>query len=221
MNLLPAMTFATLVALPNFVLAEHESGSPYRGGPSMYVFGGLSATEYDFEASDFRYSFGDGSLSDVQIDNETNGLRFGVGFGFSPELALEMGFVDLGKLTASGVSDGSQVLNNGYSAGRVDMDADVDGVFLGVKVHTPAHEPVGAYARFGVYSWEFAGTLEDSSRSGKFSVEGTDPYIGIGLRFAVARNADIQIGYDHYVLDDDESVNMSANTLSADFVLRF
>ncbi|WP_373081553.1 outer membrane beta-barrel protein [Zhongshania sp.] len=221
MKILPIMTLATVVTLPSLVLAEHGSSNRYRSQPSMYVFGGLSATEYDFEASDFRYSFGDGSLSDVKIDNETNGLRFGVGFGFSPELALEMGFVDLGKLTASGVSDGSQVLNNGYSAGRVDMDAEVDGVFLGVRVHTPVREPMGAYARFGVYSWEFAGTLEDSSRSGKFSVEGTDPYIGIGLRFAVAHNADIQIGYDHYVLDDDESVNMSANTLSADLVLRF
>ena len=221
MKILPVMTLVTFIAIPSLAIAEHGRSSRYSSGPSMYVFGGLSATEYDFEASDFRYSFGDGSLSDIRIDNETNGLRAGLGFGLSPELALEMGFVDLGKLTASGFSDGSQLISNGYSAGRVDMDADVDGIFLGVKVHTPAQEPIGLYARFGIYAWEFDGSLEDSSRRGKFSVEGTDPYIGVGLRFAVAHNADLQIGYDHYVLDDDESVNMSANTLSADLVLRF
>ena len=221
MKILPVMTLAALVAIPSVVLAEHGARNRYQSGPSMYVFGGLSATEYDFEASDFRYSFGDGSLSDIRIDNDSNGLRAGVGFGFSPELALEMGFVNLGKLNASGFSDGSQLANDGYSPGRVDMDGDVDGVFLGVKVHTPVVEPIGLYARFGVYSWEFDGSVEDNSRRGKFSVEGTDPYIGIGLRFAVAHNADLQVGYDHYVLDDDESVNMSANTLSADLILRF
>ncbi len=221
MKILSVVTLTTLVVLPSLVHAEHGASNRYRSGPSMYMFGGLSASEYDFEASDYRYSFGDGSLSDVQVDNESYGLRAGVGFGFSPQLALELGFVDLGKITSTSVSDGSQIANNGFAAGRVDMDADVDGVFFGVKVHTPIEEPVGLYARFGVYSWEFSGTLEDNSRQGEFSVEGTDPYVGIGLRFAVAHNADLQIGYDHYVLDDDESVNMSANTLSADLVFRF
>jgi len=221
MKLLSALTLASVVVIPSLAIAEHRGRSSYQSGPSMYLFGGVSAVEHDYKSSDFRYSFGDGSLTDVHSDTETTGLRIGLGFGFSPELALEMGFVDLGNLTASGFSDGSQVLNNGYTAGRVDMDGDVDGVFLGVKVHTPEREAMGLYARFGVYAWEFAGTVEDNSRSGKFSVEGTDPYVGVGLRFAVAENADLQIGYDHYVLDDDESVNMSANTLSADLVLRF
>ncbi|MDF1693457.1 MAG: outer membrane beta-barrel protein [Zhongshania sp.] len=221
MKLLSALTLASIVVIPNLGLAEHRGRSPYQSGPSMYIFGGASAVEHDYDSSNFRYSFGDGSLSDIDTDNETGGLRLGLGFGFSPELALEMGFVDLGSITGTGFSDGSQLLTNGYTAGRVDMDGDVDGVFLGIKVHTPEREPMGLYARFGVYAWEFAGTVQDNSQGGKFSVEGTDPYVGVGLRFAVAENADLQIGYDHYVLDDDESVDMSANTLSADLVLRF
>jgi hypothetical protein len=221
MKILSVVTIASLVTMSSLVHAEHEGSRRYNSGPSMYMFGGISASEYDFDTSDYRYSFGDGSLSDVRIDTDSHGLRAGVGFGFSPQLALELGFVDLGKMTTSSFSDGSQLANNGFAAGRVDMDADVDGVFFGVKLHTPIHEPVGLYARVGVYSWEFAGTLEDNSRRGKFTVDGTDPYVGVGLRFAVARNADLQIGYDHYVLDDDESVDMSANTLSADLVFRF
>ena len=97
----------------------------------------------------------------------------------------------------------------------------MDGVFLGVNVHTPQSEPVGLFARFGVYSWELDGTLEDSSRGGKFTVEGTDPYAGIGLRLAVAENASVTLAYDHYLLDDDESVKLSANTLSVDLVFSF
>jgi hypothetical protein len=222
MKKLSIITLAAVSLFPMLAEADHlRSSHSYRSGPSMYLFGGVSASSFDFDRSDYRYSFGDGSLSNITLNTESSGGRIGFGFDFSPELGLEFGYASLGSLSGSAISNGSQVLNNGFSAGRVDMDADVDGVFLGVNVHTPQTEPVGLFARFGVYSWELDGTLEDSSRGGKFTVEGTDPYAGIGLRLAVAENASVTLAYDHYLLDDDESVKLSANTLSVDLVFSF
>jgi opacity protein-like surface antigen len=223
MKKLSVITLVTVSLFPMLAEADHlrRSSGSYRSEPAMYIFGGLSTSSYDFDRSDFRYSFGDGSLSNIKTDTESGGGRFGVGFDFSPELGLEFGYASLGSLSGSAISSGSQVLNNGYSSGRVDMDADADGVFLGINVHTPNREQVGLFARFGVYSWELDGTVEDSSRSGEFTVEGTDPYVGAGLRLALAENASVTLAYDHYMLDDDESIKMSADTLSVDLVFRF
>lgn len=223
MKMLPILTLASIAVFPALAEADHlrRGSHSYGSGPSLYLFGGVSSSSFNFNRSDYRYSFGDGSLSDIKLDTESSGGRLGFGFDFSRELSLEFGYASLGSLSGSAISNGSQVLNNGFSAGRVDMDADVDGVFLGVNAHTPLSEPVGLFARFGVYSWEMDGTLEDSSRAGGFTVEGTDPYAGIGLRMAIANNASVTLAYDHYLLDDDESVELSANTLSVDLVFRF
>jgi opacity protein-like surface antigen len=221
MRILAALSIASVASLPMLVQAEHLGRNSYKSGPSMYLFGGLSASKFDFEEGDLRYSFGDGSLSNARIDNESSALRFGFGFGISPELGLELGYVDLGTLTASAFSDGSQFVNNGYSTGRVDLDGDADGVFLGLNLHTPLHEQVGLFARFGVYSWEFEGTVEDSSRKGDFLVDGADPYIGVGARINLAENTSIQLAYDYYVMDDDKSLKTSVDTISVDIVLRF
>ena len=222
MKTLPLLSLAAVSLFPMFAEADHlRSGQHYRSGPAMYVFGGLGVSSFDFDRSDFRYSFGDGSLSNITLDTESSGGRIGFGFDFSPELGLEFGYASLGSLSGSAISDGSQVLTNGFSAGRVDMDADADGVFLGINVHTPYNEPFGLFARFGLYSWEIDGTLEDSSRSGQFTVEGTDPYAGIGVRMDIAQNASLTLAYDHYILDDDESIKTAADTFSVDMVLRF
>ncbi|WP_022960234.1 outer membrane beta-barrel protein [Spongiibacter tropicus] len=196
--------------------------SPYRSSsPSMYVFGGVGMSDFSWQERDVRYSFGDGSLSDVEVDEQSSAARIGFGLPVGESLAFEMGYVNLGDLTASGFSDGSQVLNNGYSAGRVDIDGSLDALFIGLRLQTPAKEPIGLYARMGIAAWEFDGRVEDSSRRGEFLVEGSDPYLGAGMRLAVARNADIQVGYDYYVFDDDRSIDMSADVVSVDFVLRF
>lgn len=224
MKTLSILTLATISVLPSLAEADHQqrsSHASYRSEPSMYIFGGLSTSSFDFDRSDFRYSFGDGSLSKVTLDTESGGARIGFGFDFSAELSLELGYAALGTLTGSGISDGSQFSNNGFSTGRVDMDANADGVFLGINIHTPRSEPIGLFARFGIYGWELNGTLDDSSRSGQFTVEGADPYAGIGLRLAVADDVSVVLAYDYYVLDDDESINISADTLSVDMVFRF
>ena len=196
--------------------------SPYRSSPpTMYIFGGVGMSDFNWEERDVRYSFGDGSLRNIDIDEQSSAARVGFGLPVGENLAFEMGYVNLGDLTASGFSDGSQVLNNGYSAGRVDIDGSLDALFFGLRLQTPAKEPIGLYARFGIAAWEFDGRVEDSSRRGEFLVEDSDPYVGAGMRLAVARNADIQVGYDYYVLDDDRSIDMSADVVSVDFVLRF
>lgn len=223
------MKVSTLAAVSILTLAsssawsEHYGRDPYRSqsGPGMYLFGGAGITSFDYEDVDHRFSFGDGSLSNIEVDNDTAGARVGLGISFLPELALELGYVNLGELEAIATSNGSQALSGGYAPGRVFMEGDIDGAFVGARIQSPMDEPFGLFARAGVMAWEFSGTLEDSQQRGDFSVEGSDPYLGGGLRFAVGHNTAIEIGYEYYFLEDDASVEFAADRFSADFVLHF
>lgn len=217
---LAVAAITTSILMPS-ASADHLGRSRSYYEPSMYFFGGLGANEYSYDQQDFRYSFGDGSLSNIKQDNESATFRFGLGFGVGQNWSLEMGYADLGDFSATAISSGSGSVNNGYSPGRVDMDADISGGFLGVRVHTPNSEPVGLYARAGIYGWEAEGSVQNGGDIGHFLIEGTDPYVGFGLRLAVDRNINIELGYDHYILDDANSFKASANTLSADIVFRF
>lgn len=218
----PLLRSRSVAAIAALLCTSSALASPYRSAsPAMYVFGGVGMSDFNWQERDVRYSFGDGSLSGVEVDEQSSAARIGFGLPVGESLAFEMGYVNLGELSASGFSDGSQVLANGYSAGRVDIDGSFDALFFGLRLQTPAKEPIGLYARMGIAAWEFDGRVEDSNRRGEFLVEGSDPYVGAGMRLAVARNADIQVGYDYYVLDDDRSLDVSADVVSMDFVLRF
>lgn len=204
--------------------AEHRGGaySAYRSGPQFYVFGGVGASEFDTEAADIRYSFGDGSLRDIEVDDQSTASRIGFGIVMSELLSVELGYASLGSLSAQAVSDGSQVLNEGYAPGRVDIDGDIDGAFVGIRLHSPISEPAAAFVRAGLYGWEMSGWVEDGERRGSFRIEGSDPYIGLGFMMALSPAVALALSYDYYPLEDDrKSFDSAADVLSMDVSLSF
>ena len=222
MNKIHALCLSSSLLLPLAAVADHQRGPVYRSYESgLYLNGGIGASSFDWEARDVRYSFGDGSLSGIEVDNESASFRLGLGYEFGSSLALEMGYVAVGDLSASAISNGSLFNQNGYDSGPVDIDGDVAGVYFGVNLHTPYDEPFGLFVRGGMFSWAFDGRVEDSARSGHFTVEGVDPYVGGGLRFEVAPGTSLLLSYDYYVFDDDESFKSSADTVTAELLLRF
>ncbi|MBD2859884.1 outer membrane beta-barrel protein [Spongiibacter sp. KMU-158] len=190
--------------------------------PSAYFFGGVSVTQFDFGVDEYQYSFGDRSQSDISTNSDSTGGRIGFGLQLSQNLAFELGYVNLGDLSSEAFSDGSNVATGGFAPGNVFMDGDLSGATLGLRLSTPMSEPVGFFTRVGLYGWEFDGVLEDSQDRGRFTVTGTDVYLGLGLRLAMADNADVQLSYDYYPLEaEDKSMDFAADTVSLDFVLRF
>lgn len=204
--------------------AEHlvHSHRGYGSSPNFYVFGGLGASEFDTDAGDIRYSFGDGSLHDITVDNQSTAARFGFGLMLNEAVSIELGYASLGELGADARSDGSRVLNNGYAAGPVDIEGDVDGGFFGVRLHTAMSEPASAFVRAGLYGWNMEGRVEDSSRSGRFLLEGSDVYMGVGFMMALSPSAGVSLSYDYYMLEDDSrAFESAADVLSVDLLLAF
>ena len=222
-KLMTAMILVSLTPLAS--QAEHYGRDPYRSGGfsdlGIYAFGGLGHSDFDYSEEDFRYSFDDGTLRDIDQENTSAAARVGMGLMFSPGISVELGYANLGSFSARARSNGVNLGNNGFAAGRVDMDADADGAFVGLSLSSPMQESLGAYLRGGVYAWEVEGELEDSARHGRFSIEGSDPYVGGGIRLAISRQSSLQIGYDYYWLDDDESFEAGVGVVSADLMFYF
>ncbi len=204
--------------------AGHDGGhySSYSRSPNFYLFGGLGASEFASDAGDIRYSFGDGSLRDIRVDNQSTAARFGFGMMLSEVVSIELGYASLGELSADARSDGSRVLNNGYAPGPVAIDGDIDGGFFGVRLHTPMSEPASAFVRAGLYGWNMEGRVEDSDRSGSFLIEGSDAYMGVGFMMALSPSAGVSLSYDYYMLEDDSrAFESAADVLSLDLLLAF
>lgn len=217
-----AVILAVIAALTASVSAQaNHYGRAYNASPTMYLFGGVSSADSNLSEADVRFSFGDGSLGDIDQDNQSVAWHFGVGYRLGSALAMEFGYVDLGEFAVSAQSDGSSLANNGYAPGRVDIDGATDGVFIGLNVHTPDSEPVGLFLRGGIYGWEVEGQVQDSIGRGRFLVDGVDPYIGAGVRLALDKRIQVQLGYNYYFVDDDSALDFGAGVVGADLVFYF
>ncbi len=215
---------AQLLLFPLVCTASSYSHVSYRSDftSTAYVIAGISASQFEFDESDFRYSFGDGSLSNSDTETDSTGLRFGFGMPLNDSLAVELSYINLGDLSGQGISNGSHIGNGGFNPGQVKMEGDLSGGTLGVRISTSHSAPIGFFTRFGLHAWEFDGVLEDSQDRGRFIVEGSDIYLGLGARLAVAENADIQFSYDYYPLEaEDKSMDFAAESVSMDIVFRF
>ncbi|GAB3381424.1 porin family protein [Spongiibacter taiwanensis] len=213
---------ASLAALAASVPAQaNHYGRAYNASPTMYFFGGVSSSDYNLSREDVRFSFGDGSLRSIDQDNQSVAWDVGVGYRIGPVLSMEFGYVDLGEFAVSAQSDGSAAALNGYAPGRVDIDASTDGVFLGLNVHTPDSEPVGLFLRGGIYSWEVEGQVQDSARRGRFLVDGVDPFVGAGVRLALDKHIQVQLGYNYYFVDDDSALDFGTGVVGADLFFYF
>lgn len=224
MKISPYVSAACLCLATATATAGHLHSPSYSShrDTSMYLFGGLGLSEFDYRRADFRHGFGDGSLSDIELDTDSTAVRFGVGLGITPNVAVEFGIASLGEIHAVAQSDGSRRAANGYAAGEVEMDGDVGGGFLGVRLHSPLSEPAAVFTRFGLYGWSMDGHVEDNDRRGEYTIEGADPYFGVGVMMQLSREASLSLAYDYYMLDDDEqSFESSADVLSMDIVFRF
>jgi len=113
----------------------------------------------------------------------------GINFGLVlADLAVEVGYVDLGGPSATIL--GSQV--------EVDTDGfDAFGV-LGFDLG-----PLGVFAKVGMISWDSEASIDNFT----LTEDGTDPAYGVGAKFGLA-SLDIRAEYEVFDIEDSENVSM-------------
>jgi hypothetical protein len=122
-------------------------------------------------------------------DNSSTSGRVIVGYRVLPTLAIEASYAYLGKITATVPIDEDSV------------DASIKGRSIGIGV--AALVPFGAskqwtgIARVGVASVRTTVSVSSSSVSGSDSDTKTEPYVGLGLNYALTPMFDVGLAWDN------------------------
>lgn len=116
------------------------------------------------------------SVGGVETDRSSTGAKVFGGYQITPNLAVEGGYVDLGKFKSS--------------AGQL----KANGVYLDAVGSVPLSGPLSAYGKVGVFNGKTDGNLISSDR-------GTSGKLGAGLNYAIDRNLSVQGEWERYRLD--------------------
>jgi hypothetical protein len=147
----------------------------------------------------------------VTIDDSDTVTNITGGFYVSPNLSLEAGIITGAEVSAS-VSDGDSgtLYGKTYSvSGTISITAKTDPSYLfGVKYSSPESGPLSVYGKAGMLFWNvsyiasasgtvtYDGTAYSGSSSLTFhSADGSDPYFGWGMSYAIGKDNSINFDY--------------------------
>jgi len=144
----------------------------------------------------------------VTIDDNDTVANFTVDYYVSPSLAFEGGIITGPEVSASLPSNDSGTLHGkSYSAsGALTITAKTDTSYLfGVKYSPSTTGALGVYGKAGLLFWDVdfivsgSGTLTYNGltyNSKTFlQVDGSDPYIGLGLSYEISKNTSLAFDY--------------------------
>ena len=157
-------------------------------------------------------------------DSDTVNIVTGA-FYVSPSLALETGIISGAEVSASlSANDSGTYKGNTYSlSGTATVKAESDPSYLfGVKYSSPG--PLSVYGKTGMLFWNvnytatvsgtftYAGSNYSLSSSTTFhSSDGSDPYIGLGMSYAIGK--DNSINFD-YISSEVDTADISGYVIS-------
>lgn len=154
---LVALTGASLLGGLGLAGTAHAEG--------LYIGGSAGGSHYK----------GD-SIGGVATDRSSTGLKLFGGYQLTPNLALEGGYVDLGKFNSP--------------AGQL----KAQGLYLDAVGTLPISGPWAAIGRIGVVNAKVDNSLVGSDR-------GTTAKVGAGLQYTIDRNLSVQGEWERYRLD--------------------
>jgi len=158
-------------------------------------------------ASDIDEKITAGLITSGPVDGSDSGMKLFGGYRFGRSLALELAYVDLGKLNYSGDFSGSPV-----TGGTV----KVSGLNTSLVATQQATPKLGLFAKAGLYAWnakasDLTGGVPFSSKD-----DGADLSIGVGADYFFTKNVGARVEWEHFELDPGK-----ASLLSAGIVVKF
>jgi len=192
MKLIAWLTGAALLLTGSFALAQ--------GQERFYVGASVGASDIDSKMTT-------GLITSGPVDGSDSGMKLFGGYRFGRSLALELAYVDLGKLSYSGDFLGSPV-----TGGKV----KVSGLNTSLVAMHQATPKFGIFAKAGLYAWD--AKASDVTGGAPFSAkdDGADLSFGVGADYYFTKNVGARLEWEHFELDPGK-----ASLLSAGLVVKF
>jgi OOP family OmpA-OmpF porin len=152
-------------------------------------------------------SIGKASLDDdfdgLEIDDDTTAYRFVGGWWVNRYIALEAGYQNFGDFEQNFTIDGV--------SNRAKLNAD--GYTLGLQGSYPVANRVSVFGRAGAFFWDGEAEVNNVSQA---SPEETNPYLSLGVSYAITDSFSGNADWTHYDLESTDS-----DVFSIGFQFRF
>lgn len=174
-----------LLALCSIGAALAAAAAPALGqGTEFYAGVGVGTTSADV-CDDLA------GLGLTGCDDKDTGFKLYFGKGINQNLAVEIGWVDLGKVAATGPGGSARVSADGIQAAA-----------LGI---VPVNPRFGVFGKVGLYLWDVSAT----GPGGSLSDDGSDIMFGLGLYWNLAQQLDLRAEWEQFDLDGDDITMIS------------
>ena len=191
-KLISSLMVMFLITIP-YVSSAHDIPKP------SFTLGAMQISDNAFDVL---------AGTGVTIDDNDTVANFTVDYYVSPSLAFEAGVITGPEVSASLPSNDSGTLHGkSYSAsGALTITTKTDTSYLfGVKYSPSTTGALGVYGKAGLLFWDVdfivsgSGTLtyNGSTYNSKtfLQVDGSDPYIGLGLSYEISKNTSLAFDY--------------------------
>jgi len=157
-------------------------------GSGFYVGAGAGLTTVDL-CGDLI------ALGATSCDDEDTGFKIFGGKRINQNLAVELGWVDLGEITATGPGGTAR--------------AEVDGIQVAAVGMLPVNPRFHVFGKVGLYLWD----AKISGPGGSLSDDGTDLMFGFGASWNLAERLDLRGEWERFDVDGDDIDMLSVGLL--------
>ncbi|MGD9390932.1 MAG: outer membrane beta-barrel protein [Thioalkalispiraceae bacterium] len=197
--------------LPLVLFLMVTTVTAYAAAPGWYAGAGVTSTSFDNYVS----GWDDGSLQSGSVDDSDNGVSVFIGNRIDNNLAVEFGYIDLGKTTFSGVSSGGVIWNPGAVSGSMEFS----GLQLAGIAFAPISNIMEVYLKAGIFFWDADVSISNTVfGSGSGSEDDNDLFYGIGFQYNFLNGAGIRLGWESY---GDFDLEMDTDALIVSGIFRF
>lgn len=179
-------------------------------------YGGLGlgqakVNDFDSVCSDLLSFLPAGSA--CSSDDKDNGFKFFAGNQFNKNGALELGYVDLGKATASVSGPGV--------GGTLSWEAT--GFNFALIGSLPVNEAFSVLGRIGIFAWDVDFKVSGVGGSASQSASGTDLTYGVGVKYDFNKTTGMRFEWEKFkdVGDENTTGQGDIDLLSLSLVFRF
>ena len=173
---------------------------------AAYVGGSIGQSSVDIECDlDITCS----------ADEKDTGWKFYGGYQFTPNFAVEFGYVDLGETGASG---------NDSVLGTTSVTIEASGFSAAALGAIPLGDRFALFGKVGLFRWDVDARASSSVfGSGSLSESGIDFLFGAGAAMSLGRSLSLRVEWERFsdVGDNATTGEADVDFLSAGIVLRF
>jgi OOP family OmpA-OmpF porin len=191
---MPYIAVATALVAGNALFSASVQAQTMRMSDELGFYVGASFA--GAKTKDLCSSAAEAGMAVSSCDEKDKSWKISAGYQFHPNVAVELGFVDLGTYKVAGTFAGTPIAVN------VDVKA-IELVAVGIF---PVTREFSVYGKAGLFRWD-----TDPKVTGPFIVtteDGTDFTFGVGVKYNFTRNLAARIEWQRYTDADINTVGV-------------